>query len=102
MTTTAPDIAVVQALIDRHFDIWNDHNPENWPAKFTVVYASQFYVADDAGVANGYGEVAQLIQRVQADHPDYTFRPDPVAWNHGLGRVTWGYGPKAQPYARWA
>jgi hypothetical protein len=25
------------------------------------------------------------------------FRPRPVAWNHGLGRVTWSYGPYSDP-----
>jgi hypothetical protein len=97
MNTQEPDIAHVQHLIDLHFDIWNDPEPKNWQAKFPQVYTADFYVADYAGVATGYDDVGKLILKVQQEHAGFRFRPEPVSWNHGVGRVTWGYGPSTNP-----
>ncbi|KAF1043859.1 MAG: hypothetical protein GAK35_02007 [Herbaspirillum frisingense] len=97
MDTSMQDIATVQALIDRHFDIWNDANPGNWAAKFTEAYAPDFFVADYQGMATGYVSVGQLIRRVQGEHPGFVFTPAAAEWNHGMGRVTWAYGPAQQP-----
>nr|WP_179674249.1 nuclear transport factor 2 family protein [Duganella sp. 1224] len=91
------EVAVAQQLINRHFEIWNDPDPRNWAAKFPAVYAEDFYVADYGGAAAGYADVAKLIQRVQGGHAGFVFTPEPVAWNHGVGRVTWGYGPRDNP-----
>lgn len=38
-----------------------------------------------------------MIAKVQREHPGFVFTPDPVACNHGVGRVTWHYGPPANP-----
>ncbi|TFW21538.1 nuclear transport factor 2 family protein [Duganella callida] len=91
------EVAVAQQLINRHFELWGDRNPEHWDSKFAQVYTADVMVADYGDMAVGYASLAHLIARVQADHPGFAFRPDPVAWNHGIGRVTWSYGPKDNP-----
>jgi len=98
MDTTQQDLALVQQLITRHFEIWNDPDPAHWPAKFPQVYTPDVIVADYDGIATGYADAARLIGKVQAGHRGFTFTPDAVSWNHGLGRVTWGYGPQQQAH----
>lgn len=90
-------LLVAQQLIDKHFTIWNSAHPEQQVATFSDVYADTFFVADYADVATGFENVAALISRVQREHPGFSFTPDPVTWNHGLGRVSWGYGPQENP-----
>ncbi|ALM86043.1 hypothetical protein [Bordetella sp. N] len=97
MKTTPQDIAAAQRLIDLHFDIWNDSNAANWASKFPQVYTANFFVADYQGMATGYEEVAKLLKRVQGEHAGFVFTPEPISWNHGVGRVTWGYGPQDNP-----
>ncbi|MBN3724816.1 nuclear transport factor 2 family protein [Burkholderia sp. Ac-20379] len=97
-TATADrELAVAQHLIDLHFEIWNDPNPAHWPAKFPQVYSHDFFLADYAGLARGYPAVSTMIEKVQGAHPGFAFTPEPVTWNHGVGRVTWGYGPRDNP-----
>ncbi|WP_246795987.1 nuclear transport factor 2 family protein [Burkholderia perseverans] len=97
MNTANQDVEVARHLIDLHFEIWNDPNPANWAAKFPKVYSHRFFVADESGVASGYEAVGKLIKTVQGGHPGFVFTPDPITWNHGVGRVTWGYGPRDPP-----
>ncbi|MBS0452704.1 MAG: nuclear transport factor 2 family protein [Proteobacteria bacterium] len=98
MNTSAQEIETAQRLIDLHFEIWNHTDKAARLAKFAAVYAPDFFVADYAGKARGFHEVNDLIERVQSGHAGFVFSPDPIAWNHGLGRVSWGYGPKAQTH----
>jgi hypothetical protein len=93
----ADEAAVAQQLITHHFEVWNDTDPQHWAVKFPELYTEDFYVADYAGIAKGYKEVAGMIQRVQGGHAGYLFTPEPITWNHGVGRVTWGYGPRDNP-----
>lgn len=97
MQTSTQDLAAVQRLVDLHFAIWNDGDSRHWPAKFEQAYTADVTVADYAGQATGYAAVSQLLQRVQGGHAGFRFTPGPAAWNHGIGRVTWGYGPQDQP-----
>jgi hypothetical protein len=97
MSTDDKSIATAQLLIDRHFEIWNDREAEVRLAKFSAVYAHDFTVADYAALATGSLAVNQLIDRVLAQHQGFRFSPEPVAWNHGIGRVRWGFGPKENP-----
>ncbi|SKC23308.1 hypothetical protein SAMN05216168_5256 [Kosakonia radicincitans] len=89
---TSPELQIAQHLIDKHFVIWNDPQPRI--SSFGEVYTGDFYVADYADIATGYPQVVALIARVQREHPGFVFHPAPVTWNHGLGRVTWSYGPQ--------
>jgi hypothetical protein len=97
MSIADHEIINAQHLIDLHFEIWNDPDPRNWPARFAQAYAADFYVADHAGVATGYESVSNLIRKLHGEHAGFVFTPDPVSWNHGVGRVTWGYGPASDP-----
>ena len=97
MYTNAQEIETAQRLIDLHFEIWNHTDRAARLAKFEAAYAPEFFVADHAGKAVGFEQVNQLIERVQSEHAGFVFSPAPVTWNHGLGRVTWGYGPRGQP-----
>lgn len=91
------DVEAAQQLVNRHFEIWNDSNAAQWAAKMPQVYTKDVVMADYGGVATGYAEITHLIQRVQGDHPGFSFKPGPVALNHGIGRVTWSFGPKDNP-----
>lgn len=84
-------------MIDLHFDIWNDPDSTNRLAKFSSVYAPDVFVADYAETATDYASVNRFIERVRTKHAAFDFTPAPVAWNHGIGRVTWGFGPKEKP-----
>ncbi|EJN08905.1 hypothetical protein PMI40_01038 [Herbaspirillum sp. YR522] len=97
MEPSTVEIGTVQRLVDLHFDLWNDTDPQHWRDKFSQVYTPDIIVADYAGMARGYDSVAQLLQRVQGQHAGFVFSPQAATWNHGLGRVTWGYGPDRQP-----
>lgn len=96
-----PDAQAEQAqrLIDTHFEIWNSTDQQARMAKFRSVYDQDVTVADYGGIATGYVAVNHLIERVQTQHPGFKFTPDPVQWNHGFGRVTWGFGPNTNPNA---
>ncbi len=93
----SPELTIAQQLIDKHFAIWNDPQPQQCISSFGEVYTADFYAADYAAIATGYQQVVALIARVQREHPGFVFRPAPVTWNHGLGRVTWSYGPQDNP-----
>lgn len=98
---TAPDtsdqVEIAQKLIDRHFAIWNSDDFSSRKPSFGDVYAQDFFVADYRGVSKGYDAVIAMIGKLHAEHPGFKFTPKPVALNHGLGRVTWGYGPADNP-----
>ena len=94
MHNSSSETTLAQQLIDRHFHIWNDPNPTSRATKFAAVYAPDIFVADHGGKAEGYQNVNSLIERVQTQHTGFLFSPEPISWNHGLGRVRWGYGPK--------
>lgn len=91
------DAATAQQLIDRHFEIWNDTSAARRLPKYPAVYSDQVFVADYAGSATGHAAVDRMIDAVHAKFPGYRFTPDPIGWNHGIGRVTWGYGPAGEP-----
>lgn len=98
MDTSTQNIELVQQLVDRHFAIWNETNPDQWPALFAATYTPDLIVADYDGIATDVAGVTALLRRVQTGHAGFTFTPAPATWNHGLGRVTWGYGPRDNPY----
>ncbi|TWB19183.1 nuclear transport factor 2 family protein [Nitrospirillum bahiense] len=94
---TNEQIAAAQTLIDKHFALWNSNDMSKYRQAYDAIYAKNFLMADYSGVARSYDDVVALIQKVQAAHPGFHFTPKPVAINHGLGRVTWGYGPADDP-----
>lgn len=96
--TTQPAPAGLQQLIDRHFAIWNSTDVAEREKAFAAVYSSDFFVADYDGLNEGTDRVNAAISKVQSQHPGFIFTPAPVEWNHGIARVTWGYGPKDNPY----
>ncbi|MEN7531756.1 VOC family protein [Cupriavidus sp. DL-D2] len=98
-SSASVDLSAVQRLIDQHFEIWNAPVSAETIPKFAQIYTADVFVADEGGKAVGYEEVAKLIRKVQSSHAGFVFTPDPVTWNHGLGRVTWGYGPRSHPDA---
>lgn len=97
MTRTTDQSTQAQQLIDKHFALWNDQNPSHWAAQLPQVYTPDLYLADYQGTAKGYDGVMALLQRVQQQHPGFTFTPQPITWNHDLGRVTWYFGPQDNP-----
>ena len=98
ITTAQIAPAGLQELIDRHFAIWNNTDAVEREKAFTAVYSSDFFVADYDGLNAGVDRVKVAISRVQSRHPGFIFTPAAVEWNHGIARVTWGYGPKENPY----
>ncbi|WP_153011444.1 nuclear transport factor 2 family protein [Type-D symbiont of Plautia stali] len=99
MNITTAQIAPegLQQLIDRHFAIWNNTDAVEREKAFAAVYSADFFVADYAGLNTGADRVNAAISKIQAQHPGFIFTPASVEWNHGLARVTWGYGPKDNP-----
>ncbi len=100
MNATPEQIAPagLQPLIDRHFAIWNNTDSAERAKAFAAVYAPTFFVADHDGLNQGAERVNAAISKVQSQHPGFIFTPAPVEWNHGMARVTWGYGPKDNPF----
>lgn len=98
MNTTQAAPAGLQQLIDRHFAIWNNPDAVERAKGFADVYTADFFVADYDGLSAGVERVNAAINKVQSQHPGFIFTPAPVEWNHGIARVTWGYGPKDNPY----
>jgi hypothetical protein len=94
ITTAQIAPAGLQQLIDRHFAIWNNTDAVEREKAFAAVYSSDFFVADYDGLNAGADRVNAAIGRVQSQHPGFIFTPAAVEWNHGIARVTWGYGPK--------
>ncbi|MGR5945305.1 nuclear transport factor 2 family protein [Enterobacter sp. C4G1] len=98
MNITTIEPAGLQQLIERHFAIWNNTDAAEREKEFAAVYSSDFFVADYDGLNEGADRVNAAISKVQSQHPGFIFTPAPVEWNHGIARVTWGYGPKDNPY----
>lgn len=98
VTTTQATPSGLQLLIDRHFAIWNNSDAAEREKAFARTYTSDFFVADYDGLNEGAERVNAAISKVQSQHPGFIFTPTPVEWNHGIARVTWGYGPKDNPY----
>jgi len=98
ITTAQLAPAGLQQLIDRHFAIWNNTDAVEREKAFAAVYSSDFFVADYNGLNAGADRVNTAISKVQSQHPGFIFTPAAIEWNHGIARVTWGYGPKDNPY----
>lgn len=98
ITTNQAAPADLQQLIDRHFAIWNNTDAAERASRFAAVYTQNFYVADAHGLNEGADRVNRAITDVQSKHPGFIFTPSAVEWNHGIARVTWGYGPQDMPY----
>ncbi len=100
MNTTMTQVAPsgLQQLIDRHFAIWNNTDAAERAKAFAAVYTSNFFVADHDGLNEGTEHVNAAISKVQSQHPGFIFTPAPAEWNHGIARVTWGYGTKDNPH----
>jgi len=98
ITTTPVAPSGLQQLIDSHFALWNNTDATERAKAFAAVYQPNFFVADDKGLNEGADRVNAAISQVQSQHPGFIFTPAPVEWNHGIARVTWGYGPKDNPY----
>lgn len=96
--TTQHAPAGLQQLIDRHFAIWNNTNAVEREKDFAAVYSANFFMADYDGLNEGADRVNAAISKVQSQHAGFIFTPAPVEWNHGIARVTWGYGPKDNPW----
>lgn len=96
--TTQHAPAGLQQLIDRHFAIWNNTNAVERQKDFAAVYSANFFMADYDGLNEGADRVNAAISKVQSQHAGFIFTPAPVEWNHGIARVTWGYGPKDNPW----
>ncbi|WP_128599758.1 nuclear transport factor 2 family protein [Pantoea wallisii] len=96
--TTQHAPAGLQQLIDRHFAIWNNTNAVEREKDFAAVYSANFFMADYDGLNEGADRVNAAISKVQSQHAGFIFTPAPVEWNHGIARVTWGYGPKENPW----
>jgi hypothetical protein len=97
MNPDAQHVAAAQRLIDQHFAIWNERDDQVRLQQFATTYTDDFTVADYAAIARGFDEVNQLIERVQSQHEGFRFSPEPIAWNHDIGRVRWGFGPAGEP-----
>jgi hypothetical protein len=97
MPATGREVAIAQHLIDRHFEIWNDTSAATRLPKYPAVYTTDFFVADYAGKSVGYAKVDGKVDALHGKNVGFAFHPDPITWNHGLGRVTWGYGPRDNP-----
>jgi len=95
-TTDTEFVATVQALVDQHFVIWGDRSSDRIK-RFAAVYTPDITVADYAAIATGYSDVNLVIDRVQGQHQGFKFSPEPIVWNHGFGRVRWGFGPEGNP-----
>ncbi|WP_294904545.1 nuclear transport factor 2 family protein [Tatumella sp. UBA2305] len=95
-TQTEP--AGLQQLIDHHFALWNNPHPAERAAKFPEVYTADFFIADENGLNQGMEQVNAAIGKVQSLHSGFIFTPAPVQWNHGIARVSWGYGPANHPF----
>lgn len=96
--TTQPEPAGLQQLIDSHFAIWNDTHSAERAKKFPEVYTHDFFVADENGLNQGMAQVNAAISKVQSLHSGFIFTPAPVQWNHGIARISWGYGPASNPF----
>jgi hypothetical protein len=97
MDTQVRDNAAVQALVDRHFAIWNEHDAARRSPHYADLYSAGIVVADYAGMAVGVTELDAKIDEVLKQHPGFAFHPEPATWNHGIGRVRWGFGPTGNP-----
>nr|WP_314540865.1 nuclear transport factor 2 family protein [uncultured Massilia sp.] len=97
MPAKEQDAAVAQQLIDRHFEIWNETDATKRLARYPAVYTAGFFVADYAGIYAGHANVDRKIDELHRKNVGFRFTPEPITWNHGIGRVTWGYGPKDKP-----
>jgi hypothetical protein len=98
VTSTSPEqVAIAQKLIDRHFEIWNSSDSSKYKKTFDEIYTKDFFAANYKGIAKGYDAIVALIEKTQSEHPGFKFSPKPITINHGLGRVTWGYGPRENP-----
>ena len=92
-----PALSLIQQLIDRHFAIWNDPDSVGRASAYAALYHDDVLIADYAGKAVGHDALGRKIDEVQAKHPLFRFTPDAPVWNHGVGRVTWAYGPVDNP-----
>lgn len=89
-------------LINKHFQIWSDTNPESRRKAIGEVYSENCLVYDPfyPETIVGYDGLMTLIDEVQAKflHFHFGIIPDSLEEHHGQVKVSWYFGPSDNPH----
>ncbi|AEW94826.1 MULTISPECIES: nuclear transport factor 2 family protein [Streptomycetaceae] len=84
----------IQHLVERYLATWNERDATARRAAVDALWAEHGRYTDPLADAEGRDAIDATIAAVQAQFPDFVFRPGgPVDAHHNLARFTWELGP---------
>jgi catechol 2,3-dioxygenase-like lactoylglutathione lyase family enzyme len=85
------------AIVERHFEIWNGTDEPKRIAAMNDIYASDIEVLDNHFSAIGNNEINKFVNGLHKKYPGYKFTVKSLEMHHNIIRVYWQNGPKAKP-----
>lgn len=93
------DLEKKKAIIEGHFEIWNERNESKRAALLNKVYAADIEMIDRHFISEGTGEINKFVTELQQKNKDFTFTVKSFETHHNIVRVYWQFGTKNKPAA---
>ncbi|MDQ1165517.1 VOC family protein [Flavobacterium sp. SORGH_AS_0622] len=93
------DLEKKKAIIEGHFEIWNERNESKRAALLNKVYAADIEMIDRHFISEGTGEINKFVTELQQKNKDFTFTVKSFETHHNIVRVYWQFGTKNKPEA---
>jgi catechol 2,3-dioxygenase-like lactoylglutathione lyase family enzyme len=87
------------AIVERHFEIWNGTDGAKRTAAMNDIYASDIEVLDNHFSAVGSGQINQFVDNLHEKFPGYKFTVKSIESHHNIIRAYWQNGSEANPAA---
>lgn len=88
-----------KALVEKHFQIWNETDNAKRVKLLNQVYAQDIEMTDRHFIATGQEEINKFVADLQKQHPGSKFTTRSVQMHHNIVRLFWQSGTKSKPDA---
>lgn len=93
------DLEKKKALIEKHFEIWNERDQLKRAALLNKVYAADIEMTDRHFISIGTDEINKFVTELQKKNKDFRFTIKSFETHHNVVRVYWQFGTKSKPAA---
>ncbi|MBE9179284.1 nuclear transport factor 2 family protein [Oculatella sp. LEGE 06141] len=89
----------IEVLLERNLlEVFNNNNAANRREVIAELWADDCVFVAPEGIHRGRQEIDETVGGLLAQFPRYQFAVDrPAQGQHGVGRLSWIYGPPEEP-----